>query len=429
MLTNTPAISLSPVALKRTPEIEKMIKLSEVEVAQTEWVNNAISSLARGRDHLIEYQSQIISDETWNLFLERTRNATETDVRKDWKTEDETWYSPRAKRIESDVQTLLWGEVTSDASILKLRIRRPFSCSQMLSIVDKVWAARGQSDIRYSTTALPKVSFAGFLKQWADKAALQLHTNTETITQRIYEGLRTHSPGNTKLKVFFAMLNNDCDEEFQFVQDHLVRAIRDNMRAIIETENPGSELQRENILEDRMKNLLYPSEWEETVRVLYSDKDVPLVLTACNKKIASYAPARKRIGPINVPNPAAKPGMIWYSDFVGVCLEFQFKSHVEYLRRFSQLFRSLDTNGSGILSDVQFHQLARTLSPNISDILINTYLDMVDPGHSKTITYSDATNCLHKEIDSWLSESPNVSSQKEMDRFVSCYRGRGWQKK
>ena len=418
----SPPISLSPVAVKKTPEMERMIKLSELEVAETEWVNNAIAKLERGSDHLKEYQSQLISEEAWNVYLERTKNATKTDVRKDWKMEDDTWYSPRAKRVKSDMQSLLWGEVTTDSGILKLRIKRPFTATQLLAVVEKVCAARGTSEVRYASTALPKVSLSSFLKQWADKAALQLQTNTEIILQRIHEGIRVHSANHNQIKVFQAMLQNTCDEEFQYVQHHLSTNIKAHIRGIIEAENPGSELQRDIILRERMEGLLHPYEWEDTVRTLYSDRDIPVVLTACNKKISSYAPSRKRIGPINVPNPAARPGLIYYSDFVGVCLEFQFKAHVEYLKRFSQLFKHIDSDGDGILSDYQFKDLTRTIAPNVSPALLDTYLDLIDPGHSKTVTFSDVTNCLHKEIDIWLSEFPEETSSKEMQRFMSCYR-------
>ena len=97
---------------------------------------------------------------------------------------------------------------------------------------------------------------------------------------------------------------------------------------------------------------------------------------------------------------------------IDICLEYQIKLHIKYLKPFVKLFQSIDTDRDGVLDEEQFIELVQNMKifgeENIQQI-IEEFLNNIDPYQNKHITFSDIVE-LFSKIN--FDESQTI-----MDRF------------
>jgi len=82
---------------------------------------------------------------------------------------------------------------------------------------------------------------------------------------------------------------------------------------------------------------------------------------------------------------------IAYKEFQKILLDFQIKSREKYIKNFLNLFKKVDTDNNGIISEEEFIRL--TMSMNVYNSNINEnimrLLNIIDPANNKQITFSD----------------------------------------
>lgn len=88
-------------------------------------------------------------------------------------------------------------------------------------------------------------------------------------------------------------------------------------------------------------------------------------------------------------------GKLLYSDFVKTILDFQLQEHEKFLHSFTSLFKSLDTDNNGILSEDELKALLFRMAvvPNL-DEQMDTLLNTIDPHNNKQVTYSEVVQLL-----------------------------------
>ena len=68
-----------------------------------------------------------------------------------------------------------------------------------------------------------------------------------------------------------------------------------------------------------------------------------------------------------------------YFDFQKVILDFQLREHEKFLSKFTELFKTVDTDTDGIINEEEFKKLLRTMNVLSGDDEIDYLLQAVDP--------------------------------------------------
>lgn len=78
-----------------------------------------------------------------------------------------------------------------------------------------------------------------------------------------------------------------------------------------------------------------------------------------------------------------------FERFLKVLLDFSLLSHEKFLKKFVDLFVSIDRNKDGILDEQEMVDLVKKLKIVEDEEQIETILSKADPNNNKIITFSD----------------------------------------
>ena len=85
-------------------------------------------------------------------------------------------------------------------------------------------------------------------------------------------------------------------------------------------------------------------------------------------------------------------------EFINFILYFQLKSHEKYISKFNSLFKQVDSDCDGIVSEEEFVDLCQRLELQISMQEISKFLQVIDPYSTQQITYSDCVAIFSTEM-------------------------------
>lgn len=83
---------------------------------------------------------------------------------------------------------------------------------------------------------------------------------------------------------------------------------------------------------------------------------------------------------------------VYFTDFLKTLYDFQMRQHESYLRAFTRIFRKVDTDQDGLLTEAEFMHLIQTeLSPylTLSQDDIVYFLQVLDPFNNQKISFSE----------------------------------------
>jgi Ca2+-binding EF-hand superfamily protein len=86
---------------------------------------------------------------------------------------------------------------------------------------------------------------------------------------------------------------------------------------------------------------------------------------------------------------------IKYVAFQKIILDFQLKSHENFLINFIEKFRQVDSDQNGIVDEAEFRKLIKTIDPQSEmGIKVDLLLDILDPFSNDIITFSSIVTLL-----------------------------------
>ena len=94
----------------------------------------------------------------------------------------------------------------------------------------------------------------------------------------------------------------------------------------------------------------------------------------------------------------ARSGRIPYRMFLKVLLDFQLKGHDKFLGRFRRMFRDVDADRNGVLSENEFRQFVLKIDPNKSLGEMDEIMNTIDPWSNSNITFSEAIGVLASDL-------------------------------
>ena len=110
---------------------------------------------------------------------------------------------------------------------------------------------------------------------------------------------------------------------------------------------------------------------------------------------------------------------IQYIEFVNIIMDFQIKLKDSYLKNFNIIFKKVDSDNDGIISEDQFKRLIFCIgfygenSDNETDRLLN----IADPFNNKQLTYSECVGLFSIEIIEDKDERGNELNTSLLDKL------------
>jgi hypothetical protein len=151
---------------------------------------------------------------------------------------------------------------------------------------------------------------------------------------------------------------------------------------------------------EKMSGFLAEEEWLDIVKYMYNETDSELLVilikdTSAKKSYPLDTIQRKqRLTREDIlarrERERSIKGRIAYRDFLKVLLDFQLKGHEQFLAPYLRLFRSVDTDNNGVISEFEFRHLVASMELQFSEDEVLRMLQLVDPFNNQLITFSES---------------------------------------
>jgi hypothetical protein len=209
----------------------------------------------------------------------------------------------------------------------------------------------------------------------------------------ILEGLEKYSTYDTEVALFGKILKNECDEEFHNKLDQTKESIYDYLKEITKKKfKYMNEGQIQKYVEDLSKGSISEEIWRELTRKVVNEFDIEVVYAKIMEKItsstSSHEDARndsKRRGKKDSEN------KIEFVDLQGLLLEYALAKHDIKIKKFVEIFRTVDEDTNGIIDDSEFLKMIAIMNININESVVNRLLSLLDPFKRRHIVF---TECL-----------------------------------
>lgn len=177
------------------------------------------------------------------------------------------------------------------------------------------------------------------------------------------------------------------------------------------------------------KGFLSMEEWKTIIYHIYDDEDA----MELDSKILEYL--RKKYE--NVPKQVSNKKLsreemanlskvkedlrIEFKDFLKMVMEYQIKLRDRYLKNFVYIFKKVDEDNNGILSEEEFVKLIGDLGvyEDKVDENVERLLQALDPFNNKTITFSECVTVFSMEVISSVDNQGNEIKISLLDKIAS----------
>ena len=308
---------------------------------------------------------------------------------------------------------------------------RTLTLNQLREVIDAMYASKVKFDAKCDASKLPRETMEQhmytFLNQkYGLKRLIIEHASA------IIRGVNAYSDSDNDVRVFGCILRNDIDEEFRLVQRQLKNTVSELLRVYLKGKHPmkpDSAIGR--LMRSRLTGHVVEAEWVEIIRYMYSDEDAATLINLVRTTIATKpeianppelesksaeeaaagggrGPRRPRrgaepTGPAAAAAAAVAKGRIAYDALLKILLDFQLRGHEKFLARFRKVFRAADTDGNGVVNEVEFRKVVKEAVQGKSDAEVDELLAAVDPYNNNHITFSDCVGVLSSDLVAMVS--------------------------
>ena len=295
--------------------------------------------------------------------------------------------------------------IHNNVSLTNLSIagNRVFTLKMMKEVISNIYTAKTAFDKKCLLNKQPKQTMEEFMYTYLNQKYGLKNMVIEWATN-IINGIRTFSPEDTEISLFGKILQNELEENCKLLISNLKENINSIIINILRSEYPyKSDLELINMKKQYIKYEIPPEKTQQIIEALFDDKGKEVLFEKINKEITNRKDVilknkkirekmtREEYNKI-VYEKKNECNNIQYDFLIDICLEYQIKLHIKYLKPFVKLFQSIDTDRDGVLDEEQFITLVNEMKifgeENIQQI-IDEFLNNIDPYQNKHITFSD----------------------------------------
>ena len=294
----------------------------------------------------------------------------------------------------------------NNASLTNLSLtgnNRVFTLKMMKEIISNIYSSKTIFDQKCYQNKQPKQTMEEFMYTYLNQKYGLKNMVLEWATN-IINGIKNFSSEDTQISLFGKILQNELEEDCQY----LISNLKDNINSIIinilRTEYPYKNDVELNKMKNKYIKGVIPQETiQQIIETLYDEKGKEILFHKISKKIDNKKNIIKKNSIMNtklsreennkiIAQKQDECNFIQYDFLIDICLEYQIKLHIKYLKPFVKLFQSIDSNRDGVLDEEQFVELIKQMNifgeENVQQIT-EEFLNNIDPYGNKRITFSD----------------------------------------
>ena len=293
---------------------------------------------------------------------------------------------------------------------LSLAGNRVFTLKMMKEIISNMYTSKIAFDKKCEINKQPKQTMEEYMYIYLNQKYGLKNMVIEWATN-IINGIRTFSSEDTEISLFGKILQNELEESCHLLITNLKENINTILLSVLKAENPFKDESELNSMKNKLiKNDIPPEKTQQIIENLFDEKGRVVLFDKINKQINNKRNLMMKNNSIKGKYTREEMNKIIYTkqnecnyvqyDFLlDICLEYQVKLHIKYLKPFVKLFQSIDTNRDGILDEEQFVHLIKNMNifdeQNIVQI-VEEFLNNLDPYGYKRVTFSEIVELFSK---------------------------------
>ena len=293
---------------------------------------------------------------------------------------------------------------------LSLAGNRVFTLKMMKEIISNMYTTKIAFDKKCVINKQPKQTMEEYMYIYLNQKYGLKNMVIEWATN-IINGIRTFSSEDTEISLFGKILQNELEESCHLLINNLKENINTILISILKSENPYKDEYEINIMKNKLiKGEIPPEKTQQIIENLCDEKGRGVLFEKINTQINNKRTLMMKNNSIKgkytreemnkiIYNKQNECNFVQYDFLLDICLEYQIKLHIKYLKPFVKLFQSIDTNRDGILDEEQFVHLIKNMNifeeQNIVQI-VEEFLNNLDPYGYKRVTFSEIVELFTK---------------------------------
>ena len=270
---------------------------------------------------------------------------------------------------------------------LSLAGNRVFTLKMMKEVISNIYASKATFDKKCVINKQPKQTMEEYMYTYLNFKYGLKNMVIEWATN-IINGIKTFSNEDTEISLFGKILQNELEENCQLLVNNLKENINSILINVLKAENPFKN--EDELIEMKnkyIKNDIPPEKAQLIIETLFDEKG----RTVLFEKINTHINNKRNIVMKNnsVKGRLTREEMnkimftkqnecnaVQYDFLLDICLEYQIKLHIRYLKPFVKLFQSIDTDRDGIIDEEQYVLLIKNMNIFKEDNIVQINVDL-----------------------------------------------------
>ena len=289
---------------------------------------------------------------------------------------------------------------TMQNTSLQLTNVKTISIKSMLDLIQEIYLSKVNYDKKCYDNKLPRETLEQHMYTYF-YTKYGLKSLVIEYAAAVVNSIKKFSKENVDVSLFGKILRNDLEEDYRLIYYKLKSTMFELLTYYLRTKNQyKSKSELDELVKSKIKGSLNQEEWTAVVYFLYDEKDSKNIENKINYILDKID--KEEANKSNQGYSIKKKGenkIIMYSLFEKIIMNYQVISRVSYLANFTMLFRTCDSDGDGVLTNIEFMSLVQKIKcyGTQTEEQSLRLLEIVDPFYLKKITFSDAVGLFSKE--------------------------------
>ena len=284
--------------------------------------------------------------------------------------------------------------------------KRDMTIRQLLETINDIYNSKLESDRKLTQNHQQKLTMEQFLYHYLNNK-YGLKNLVIEYASGIIQGIKDFSKKNSEVLLFGKILRNEIEEKEILIIAKLKETINEFLIFYYKNKYQyKSKAEIDNLVKKCKISMLNEEQWKNIVAYLFSDNENDL--NNLMEKIQKYIDKNN-----NIDKNQKYKSSISYQKFIQLVIDYQIKLRNIYLKNFNHIFRTIDTNHDGIISDYEFTKLVEisNIFDTREELEIKTHMMIkeLDKYSSGNILYNDIINLWNEEMTVDQNTGENLS--------------------
>ena len=412
-------------------------KLKEVN-KEKEFLNNE-KIIIQNKLDLLENENKIMTEKLLNNAKEIYERNKETPI----KEIKERNNIIKDNNNSNQISNFTYGNNNSQTT-LNLSSPKILSIKNTKDIINEIYNSKTIYDKKCYENKIPRETMEQHMYTYLNHK-YGLKSLIIEWAAAIINAIKLYSNQDSDINLFGKILRNEQEEDSRFILTKIRNTISELFEFYLKSKSPlKSQIDIKKMLENKKNGILNEEEWKGIIYYIYSEEDaknlenkmlffinklngksdINLNTNINNNNINTENIINTTIGNNNINgnnyintissvksktkltreeifnlNKNKEELNIPYKDFIRIVCNHQIKSREKYLKNFVKLFRKVDNDCDGILSEEEFINLLKSIPycQNKIEEYTFKFLSIIDPFNNKKITFSECVSLFSME--------------------------------